>query len=437
MTSKLLIYTPKLTARVNYIFLLFWESIINTPYRVITDITEYKNYEGPRLNYSEQPVARDEIFVCSSGLLFDKGINPQKITVSEWEGLKVFYQTAGGSIPFDVFAASFYLVSRYEEYFPFEYDEHRRFRPSDSLAFKNKFINVPLVNLWAEKLKSILLKAYPGIAIRDNTYTFIPTIDVDVAYAHKGRKLHITIGSYLKALSKFNFALIADKTRTLLGQMPDEYDTYDYLEEILIRKSNTGPIYFFLAGNRAPYDKNIDFDSLCFANLVKKVSGYAGVGIHPSYKSMSKIEVVGEEVKRVERWLGKKITQSRQHFLRIIIPDTYRCLAALGITDDYSMGYASCPGFRASICTPFFFYDLQKEEILPVKLHPSVVMDGTLLEYMNISPDEAINLTGKLIEQVKHCKGEFVSIWHNSSLNDLGKWKGWRKVFETIVAKAK
>lgn len=434
--SPLLIYTTNVTPRITYVFSLFFKSLINTVYKVTADLEAYTDYVGPRLNYSDKPIVEGEIFIAPNGLLLDTGIKPQAITTSEWNGLKIFFQGAG-ELPFDVFAASFYLVTRYEEYLPYESDKHKRFRPMDSLAFKNKFIDTPLVNLWAEKLKEILLRNYPALEVKENTYTFTPTIDVDVAYAHKGRKLYVTLGAYLKALAKFDFAFIGDKTKTLLGTKADDYDTYDYQYEFF-KKNGLSPIYFFLSGmNRSTYDKNIDVSGRCFENLVEKVSTYARVGVHPSYSSLNDKSKVAEEIKCLSDILGEKVILSRQHYLRIALPDTYRNLAALGITDDYSMAYAACPGFRASICTPYFFYDLLDEKELPVRLHPSIVMDGTLNEYINVTPDEAIALTKKLIERVKQCKGEFVSIWHNDALNDKGKWKGWKRVFEIIVELAR
>ena len=153
--SQLLIYTPKLTARISYVFSLFFESLIQTSYKVTTDVAEYTNYSGPRLNYSGKAIATGEVFIHYKELLFDNGVKQQNITVSEWDGLKIFYQSEG-TLPFDIFAASFYLVARYEEYLPFEGDKHKRFRPTDSLALKNKFIDVPLVNLWSDKLKEAL-----------------------------------------------------------------------------------------------------------------------------------------------------------------------------------------------------------------------------------------------------------------------------------------
>jgi hypothetical protein len=432
MEPVLLVFTPELTPRIEYTFSLFFESLISTPYKLTTDISEHKTYSGPKLNYSAQQIENDKLFFRSQGLLTQTGIVPQEIVVSEWNSLKIFYGVKDSDLPFDIFAASFYLVSRYEEYLNSAHDEHHRFKSGDSLAFKNNFLDVPIVNQWAEELKKVLLKEYPQLTIKENTYKFIPTIDVDVAYAHLGRKMGVTIGSYFKLLSKFKIGGMLNKTLVLMGLRKDEYDTYQYQEEIFNRH-DTRPIYFFLAGKRTMYDRNIETEGNSFSGLIKKLSSFADVGIHPSYHSASQPEIVGEEIKRVEKNLSGKVTKSRQHFLKVTLPDTYRCLIQPGITDDYSMAYADAPGFRAGLCTPFLFYDLKAEKTLPVKVHSTIAMDGTFNEYLHLSPGEAISKIQKLALQVKKCNGEFISIWHNHSLNELGHWKGWRKVFETMI----
>ena len=350
--------------------------------------------------------------------------------------MKIFFQTNEGTLPFDVFSASFYLISRYEEYLPYTPDKHGRFQPKDSLAYKNGFLEIPLVNVWAEKLKSVLLKTYAELNVKENLYSFVPTIDVDVAYAHKGRRLYITLGAYAKALTKFDFPFVINKTAVLLGLKDDDYDTYEYIHT-KFRENGISPIYFVLAGERGKYDKNISTQSPRFKGLVKKLGFRGNVGVHPSYQSMNDLQKVNKERDLVERGFRGKITKSRQHYLRINFPETFRCLVGAGITDEYSMGYAAMPGFRASTCIPYSFYDIEAERTLPIKLHSSVVMDGTLNEYICVSPGEAIELTRKLFEQVRKYKGEFIAIWHNDTLNDKGKWKGWRKVFETVLQEAK
>ena len=99
------------------------------------------------------------------------------------------------------------------------------------------------------------------------------------------------------------------------------------------------------------------------------------------------------------------------------------------------MGYASNSGFRAGICTPYYFYDLKKETTTNLKIVPFQVMDVTLRDYMGLAPNEAIKEVEQIMEEVRNVNGTFVSIWHNETVTDLGHWKGYRKVFEKMNSK--
>jgi hypothetical protein len=430
--AELLVYTPTVTQRVNYIFQLFFGSLIKTQFRITTDETAFKAYTGPKLNYSSGISANDDLQIIPVDLLTETGINGQSINVAEWNNLKIFFNNGKGSMPFDIFSASFYLVSRYEEYLLHKPDEHNRFHHSYSLAFKNHFLNEPLVNMWAEELKKIIVAKFPSVSFSVSKYSFIPTIDIDVAYAHLGRSAAIAVGSYFKALSAFQLKTAIEKKLVLLDFKKDPYDTYDYQERIF-QKYKLHPIYFILAGKRGYNDPNISPDSKRFKSLVKKISSFAEVGIHPSYNSESNATTVEHEIMKVQQNISKKITCSRQHFLKFNLPQTYRCLSEIGITDDYSMAYAGVAGFRASLCTPFLFYDLEAEKTLPVNVHSCTIMDGTLNEYLHLSPLEAVNVAQEFMSKVKKYAGEFIVIWHNHSLSERGHWEGWKAVFENIL----
>jgi len=119
------------------------------------------------------------------------------------------------------------------------------------------------------------------------------------------------------------------------------------------------------------------------------------------------------------------------------LPDTYRDLIELDIQEDYTMGYASDYGFRAGLCTPFFFYDLDLEVETSLKIFPFALMEGTLKYYQKVSPEKAMEHIRPLIDEVKKVNGCFISLWHNDSMNDLGTWKGWQKVYLEMVEYAK
>jgi hypothetical protein len=428
----LLIFTHKITHRNKYIFNLIIKDILGGDFMLTDNPEEFKNYKGARLSYTNSPLT-DEIHITSRQLLFENGITEQNITTFDYLNTKVFFAAGKLSgLPFDVFAASFYLVSRYEEYLPHIRDEHDRFDAKDSLAFSNGFLQKPVINIWAEWLKKIILNKYPDFIFPEKKYEFISTIDIDNAFAYREKGFTRSLGGYLKSLSQFDFKEIKERTRVLLRIQKDPYDTYDFQLEML-RKYKFKSIYFFLLGDYGVNDKNLPPESEKFQSLIKMIGDYAEVGIHPSYGSNKSTEQLKKEVDRLSKILHKDITQSRQHFLKLTLPDTYRNIIDLDITDDYTMGFASQVGFRASICTPFNFYDLDMELETKLKVHPFAMMEGTLKYYMNIPPDEALMKIKPLIDEVKAVNGTFISLWHNDTLNDQKLWKGWREVYEKMI----
>lgn len=428
----LLIYTHKITHRNKYIFNLIFKDYLNIDFALTDNVEEFKNYTSPKLSYTINPVS-DELFFTSRNLLFESGITEQNISIFEYNNEKVFFATGKASaLPFDVFAASFFLVSRYEEYLPHIRDEHDRFDAKDSLAFQNNFLHKPVVNIWALWIKNALKNKYPQLQFPERKYQFVSTIDIDNAYAYREKGFTRSIGGYLKALSKFDINEIKQRTKVLLGLEKDPYDTYDFQLEIL-RKHKFKSVYFFLLGDYGVNDKNLPIESKKFQSLIKMLGDYADVGIHPSYGSNKSKEQLKKEVGRLSKVLHREVTKSRQHFLKLTLPETYRNLIDLDIKDDYTMGFASQVGFRASISTPFNFYDLDMELETKLKIHPFAIMEGTLKYYMKVKPEDAMKKIKPLIDEVKAVNGDFMSLWHNDTLNNQNLWVGWQKVYEEMV----
>src|SRR4051812_40660065 len=181
----LLIYTPRATPRLIYIFDFIFKDLLGREYHLTHDIVSFRHSDNPKINYSEQPLD-DEIFFCASTLLFEKGIRHQDLSVFEWENSKAFFATHPKYIfPFDPFAASFYLLSRYEEYLPHEKDSYGRFDVKASLSWQKNFLQKPLINIWAQKIQKALLQRFPKMEFKQTHYKYISTIDIDNAYAFK------------------------------------------------------------------------------------------------------------------------------------------------------------------------------------------------------------------------------------------------------------
>lgn len=434
--DKLLIYSPKRTSRVRYVFRLVFHDLLKVEYHITTDLDEFHSSDLPKLIYSEKAFS-DDIFFKSSGLLFERGVDNIDIEPIEHKGLNAFFPVYNelSEMPFDVFAAIFYLVSRYEEYQPFVRDGYGRFTAGLSKSVDLGILGKPVVNIWVMEIKKIIQKKYPKFQFTERKFKFIPTYDVDIAYAFAQKGLVRSIGGYLIDIKDFNWSDIVKRTQVLLGGKTDPYNTFDLQIEYQ-KKYNLRPFYFVLFGRYGRFDKNINVRNKTFRFLIKRLGDYASIGIHPSYNSSEYPDYVSQEINNLSQVINQDVTNSRQHFLRIMLPDTYRNLIENDIKRDYSMGYAALPGFRAGICSSYNFYDLDMEEETKLRIHPFAVMDGTLNDYMGLTPADALLQISLLMDEVKKVNGTFISLWHNESLSDQKRWKGWRKVYEEMLKMA-
>lgn len=432
----ILIYTDKITNRIKFIFNLYFGELLKVEFKITTNREEFKSFEGAKFSYSRQPVS-DELFFQACNLLFERGIANIDLIFGEYEGLPVFFTVfqKESALPFDPFAAGFYLVSRYEEYLPYRKDEYGRFSASESMAYQKNFLHKPVVNIWALTVGNLLRKRFSGFNFPGTTYTFIPTIDIDAAWAYRQKGFMRTLGGLAASFVNLDFNEIIERIKVLSGTNKDPFDTYDFQLEMQ-KKYNLHPIYFILFADYGLNDKNIPVQNRAFQTLIKSLSDYSEVGIHPSYNSNNSVKKLEEEISRLSKVLNREITSSRQHFLKLQLPSTYRNLINLDITDDYTMGFAAQPGFRAGICSTFNFYDLDADTETNLKIHPFTLMDGTLRDYMNISAEDAITYIVPLITEVKAVNGTFISLWHNESLSNAKRWAGWHGVYESMLKEA-
>jgi hypothetical protein len=311
-------------------------------------------------------------------------------------------------------------------------DAHDRYHETESLAYARGFLQKPIVNLWAKQFRLLLQRHFPGLKFNLTRYKYISTIDIDNAYAYLEKGLMRTLGAYGRSLLNFDFQQMVERSKVLLHMQHDPYDTYELMHD-LHKRYKVSVIYFFLLGEYGENDKNVSVDNRNFQSLIQSLADYAETGIHPSYGSNSKTGRLQKEVLLLTRILKREVSKSRQHFLKLRMPDTYRQLLSVDIKDDYTMGYAGNIGFRAGICSPFYFYDLDQEIQTPLLIHPFAIMDATFRYYLKVNPDQVIDLVKPLIDDVKSVDGTFISLWHNESLSENHIWKGYRKVYEELL----
>ena len=427
----ILLYSKYITSRLTFISKFIFNGVLQVEHELTDNQERFRNFSGPKINYSEDNFP-DGLIIRPKELLFEQGVQPKKPFVTQWDNVKIFFQTDDNSaIPFDLFAASFYLLTRYEENLPFRRDEHGRFEAKQSLAYNNNFLQEPIIDQWAYILADVINEHYPDFQMGERSFRYISTIDIDNAYAFLFKGISRTLGATLRSLFNLDIENNIRRYQTLAGKR-DPYDTYDIFFDIH-QKYGIHPLWFFLVGDSGRFDDNVSVDKTAYQNLIRKISDRFDVGIHPSYKAFRNYDLLKEEITKLEGIVGKDVIKSRQHYLKIHFNETYKNLIQNGIQEDYTMGYATDIGFRSGTCTPHPYYDLQAEEATELTIYPFQIMDITLNQHKGYNITEAISVVEDLIEKVKRVRGTFISIWHNEALSDHGHWRGWETVYREML----
>ncbi len=443
----MIFYTTDITPRLRYITEFIGQQVIGKAFILTTDVSQYKNYEGPRINYSNSKIADDEFWLLPHSLLFEKGIRRQLISCFEYHEQKAFFKT-GGDLSFDIFAASFYLLSRYEEYLPYSKDIYGRYAHENSLAFKENFLQLPLINIWLQNLKEKLRQKFSlltparrsfseggthhPVAI-GSPFTFLPTYDIDEAYSYKHKSWWRNAGAVAKAVLGGQWSKIRERRNVLKGKEQDPYNSYDWMDQ-LHGQFHLEPRYFFLVAEcTGRYDRNILPKEKALRQLIKRHAEKYKIGIHPSWQSGDNHFLIQKETAIIRQITGNSITISRQHFIRFTLPETFRYLANAGIKEDFSMGYGSINGFRASVASPFYWYDLEKEETTSLLLHPFCFMDANSFFEQKYSPQQALEEMRHYYREVKAVNGTLITLWHNTFLGTDPLFAGWREVYRQFI----
>ncbi|TYA69796.1 polysaccharide deacetylase family protein [Seonamhaeicola marinus] len=429
----LLVYTHKISPRVKYAFRHICTRILGIEVGFTTTIENFIAHDSLKMSYTKQQLG-NEFFIKSNEIMFEQGLSDVDVNVQDWGDTKCFFSTGEKSaLPFDIFSASFYLLSRYEEYLPHVKDEYGRFPASESIAYKYGFLHQPVVDIWAYKFKDALQKQFPEFEFPTKTYRIKPLIDVPSAYAYKLKGIMRTFGGTLKDLARFRFRGLYFRFAVLLGFKHDPHDTFKYIINRQ-RHSKFKFLFFFLIGDYSTYDKGINANKKNFISLIKHVADYCFVGLKVSFFAIENEETLKKERNRIEDIINRPLKASRQSFSKLNLPESYRSLIDLEIKEDYTMGYVNHIGFRAGSCTPFLFYDLDYEVQTPLMINSYHLMDYALLKNKSLlDKKKALN---EIIYQVRKVNGEFIPVFHNYTFSDNLRWKGFKELFNIILESA-
>jgi hypothetical protein len=401
-------------------------------YKIINDEKEFiNNNSSQKIVYSAKHIG-NSVYLFSYNLLFENSIHEIDVNSGQINNnIVLFKHNEKDALGFDVFAAIFYLISRYEEYLEKPADKFGNYDFKNSILHKLNCMHFPVVEQWMNMLKKVLAEEFPLLQFKQATAKFALSFDVDVAYAYQNRSVARTIGGILKKIISLKISDLQDQLLTVLHVRKDMFDTYEY---IFNKIKNNKAIFFFNMGSYSKYDKNPSHKNKAFQLLIKKIHTNNLIGLHPSYASNSNSNLLSKEKKWLEKIIGEKIIYSRQHYLKLKFPNTYIHLVESKIKNDYTIGYHDAYGFRAGTCRPFLFFNLKTNEVTNLRLFPFAFMEGTLNDVMQLSIEESKKIISDLITAVCAYEGIFIPLWHNSTLSNKDGWRGWREVFEYMLA---
>ncbi len=331
----------------------------------------------------------------------------------------------------DLFAASFFMLSRWEETAPQIHDAHGRFPAKQSIAWQQGFLQRPVVNEWADWLWESLVRL--GLHGHRKQRKFQISLSCDVDHprlwwsaAERGKTL---AGAIFKRgdLNEARYWL-----KNHIFKKKDPYDVFDEWFDFF-EKNNLVAQFNFMGERPRSSDCWYPHGHPFVKNLMERIAerGHK-IGFHPSYEAFDNQEIFSLELASLREISPLEITAGRQHYLRFEAPKTWQMWGSAGLQEDSTLGYPEAEGFRCGICHDFPVFDTLQRKMLNLREKPLIAMDVTLAQYRHYTPDQAYDNLRHLRNEVEKHGGDFTLLWHNSSWNSPF-WEDWKEVFQSVL----
>lgn len=427
--GDLIIYCSAESKRLKYVLDWLFREVYQLEYTVVSEAADVSD-----IVISYGTALTGTISIPDGGLLFQDGIRAEADRAGTWQGIPtIFSLPSSCTLPFDLFSALFFLLTRYEEYLPYTADKHDRYPHEGSILYRLNALHRPLVDEWVRAFGELLASSTPYKPDLGSS-SYVSSYDIDIAYSLKAKGIRRFAGGLARDLLSGKMADAKERVLVSLGSTQDPFDSFEWIlsthASLEIR-----PFFFILAaGGATGFDKNNLIDGASMKSLIPLLAQSGQLGLHPSYYSFKPV-IFATEKRKLETLTGLKITQSRQHYLRLKIPETYHLLLSQGITDDYSLGYGSSLGFRAGTGRSFPWYDLSKEEVTALRVHPFCFMDTTALFEEGLTAPQAFRKLEEMSSLIEKTGSTLTTVFHNFSLGADPQWTGWKEAYLAFLRK--
>lgn len=445
----------KFNNQIQYTFEVIFK-VLGLRIAFVNSLKDYIDKKELIINYSTEIIHKNNIItIIPSYLFLDNYLKwdslPQQ-PLKKYRDIPVIYtnynekpyvKNLNGYIitNIDIVQSSFFMLTRYEEVILWDKvnkDSYGRFPAKESLAYKEGFLHIPIVNEYIEWLWKCISYFNLGIE-RKNTwgeYEFAAclTHDVDrpLKYTYpiineikklKNEKLSTSYREiFLHTLSKINY-------------MKDPFYSFNYIRTIEKKYGFTSSFYFLTGGNwelDGNYDVAEDYRIKLLINYLLRDN--CEIGYHYSFNANINLNNMIAENNIIKEITNKKPYGGRSHYLKFNIKEICINCEKIGLQYDSSLGYAEYIGFRCGICFPYKLFNVMENKVLDIYEIPLIIMDNSLMapQYLNLNVDEMIKKSVCLINIVRKYNGVITFLWHNSTFENFRNKKS-RTVFEKIM----
>ena len=352
----------------------------------------------------------------------------------------------GIQLNIDIFGSAFFMLTRYEEVVKLDKDNHERFPAKASLAYKENFLDRPIINEYIEILWACLKMLWPGLQRKSRRFQAYISHDVDIPFAFAFSGLSGLIKSFGRDILKHNVPIQAMKNlaRWLMVKTgkpeADPFNTFDLIMNINERYNLRSAFYFITDRSGGKIDGNYRIDHLLIRNLLQKIykRGHE-IGLHLSYNTFLDPVQTSKEFNYLKKICATEgIEQSnwgsRQHYLRWRTPTTFQNLEDAGLDYDTTLSFADHTGFRCGVCFSYPTFNIKTRRALKIRERPLIFMERSVFgnSYMRLTYEQAWQEMKKLKNRCKIFKGDFTILWHNNSLVDEKDVEFYQQMIKTL-----
>jgi hypothetical protein len=345
------------------------------------------------------------------------------------DGRKPFVERhENGTVIFcaDILAATLFMLSRWEEAVMPIRDEHERFPAVASVAYKQRFLDRPIVDEYALILQAWLKVLLPGWEPSPRRFSVKLSHDIDSV---RRASLRTLAGDLLK---RGNIRQAGKTAQAIFRPERDQHLQGIYRLADWSEQHGLHSAFYFMAAQPGIHDIGYNPGSVliqrCITDLQKR--GHE-IGFHAGYRAFSDPRRFLAEKQRLDAVLEQGQYGGRHHYLRFRVPDTWQQWAEAGLVYDSTLSYADHEGFRCGTCHPYQPFDIRQDRPLDLLEIPLIVMDGTLKQYRGLTPEAGKERILTLAQRCRRVGGIFTLLWHNNSL--LNDWRPWVDMYRQVL----